>query len=154
VTILVQDGNQDIGHVELGNNQHIYIIMKKVIKLTEEDLKKIITKILKEDDESEYDLEDYNKADDYASDLISEIDDAINYNILSVLESMDLGNMVKDAQNRFRYHYPEYASTHETTGNEHISFLMELSQNPNLENIASCMINGMNDCDGLLNSED
>jgi phosphoribosyl-ATP pyrophosphohydrolase len=128
--------------------------MKKVIKLTEEDLKKIITKILKEDDESEYDLEDYNKADEYASNLITEIDDAIYYNILSVLESMDLGNMVKDAQNRFRHHYPEYASTHEEIGNEHISFLMELSQNPNLENIASCMINGVDECDGLLNSED
>ena len=129
--------------------------MKKVIKLTEEDLAKIIKKILKEEDDDEYyDLEDYKKADEYASDLISEIDDAINYNILSVLESMDLGNMVKYAQNRFRHHYPEYASTHETTGNEHISFLMELSQNPNLENITSCMIDGMNNCDGLLNSED
>jgi hypothetical protein len=128
--------------------------MKKIIKLTEEDLVKIVKKILKEDDESDYDLEDYKKADEYANNLFSEIDDAIYYNILSVLESMDLGNMVKDAQNRFRHHYPEYASTHEETGNEHISFLMGLSQNPNLENIASCMINGVDECDGLLNSED
>ncbi len=128
--------------------------MKKVIKLTEEDLVKIVKKILKEDDEYDYDLENYKKADEYASNLISEIDDAIYYNILSVLESMDLGNMVKDAQNRFRHNYPEYASTHESIGNEHISFLMELSQNPNLENIVSCMINGMDECDGLLNSED
>jgi len=128
--------------------------MKKVIKLTEEDLVKIVKKILKEDDESDYDLEDYKKADEYANNLFSEIDDAIYYNILSVLESMDLGNMVKDAQNRFRHHYPEYASTHEETGNEHISFLMGLSQNPNLENIASCMINGVDECDGLLNSKD
>lgn len=128
--------------------------MKKIIKLTEEDLAKIVKKILKEDDESDYDLEDYKKADEYANNLFSEIDDAIYYNILSVLESMDLGNMIKDAQNRFRHHYPEYASTHEETGNEHISFLMGLSQNPNLENIASCMINGVDECDGLLNSED
>jgi phosphoribosyl-ATP pyrophosphohydrolase len=56
--------------------------MKKVIKLTEEDLAKIIKKILKEEDDEYYDLEDYKKADEYASDLISEIDDAINYNIL------------------------------------------------------------------------
>jgi len=135
-------------------NGNIYIIMKKIIKLTEEDLAKIVKKILKEDDESDYDLEDYKKADEYANNLFSEIDDAIYYNILSVLESMDLGNMIKDAQNRFRHHYPEYASTHEETGNEHISFLMGLSQNPNLENIASCMINGVDECDGLLNSED
>ena len=124
------------------------------MKLTEEDLKKIITKILKEDDESEYDLEDYKKADEYASNLINEIYDAIDYNILSVLESMDLGNMVKDAQNRFRHYYPEYASTHESTGNEHISFLMELSQNPNLQTISGCMLDGMNNCDGLLTNED
>ena len=127
--------------------------MKKVMKLTEEDLKKIITKILKEDD-SEYDLEDYKKADEYASDLISEIYDAIDYNILSVLESMDLGNMVIDAQNRFRRNYPEYASTHETTGNEHISSLMELSQNPDLENVVSWMLNGMLDGEALLTNED
>ena len=123
------------------------------MKLTEEDLKKIITKILKEDD-SEYDLEDYKKADEYASDLISEIYDAIDYNILSVLESMDLGNMVIDAQNRFRRNYPEYASTHETTGNEHISSLMELSQNPDLENVVSWMLNGMLDGEALLTNED
>ena len=128
--------------------------MKKVMKLTEEDLKKIITKILKEDDESEYDLEDYKKADDYADKLITEIYDAIDYNILSVLESMDLGNMVIDDQNRFRHYYPEYASTHESTGNEHISFLMELSQNPNLQTISGCMLDGMNNCDGLLTNED
>ena len=128
--------------------------MKKVIKLTEEDLKKIITKILKEDDESKYDLEDYNKADDYADKLITEIYDAIEYNILPVLESMELGNMVKDAQNRFRRNYPEYASTHETTGNEHISSLMELSQNPDLENVVSWMINGMLDGNVLLTNED
>ena len=128
--------------------------MKKVVKLTEEDLKKIITKILKEDDESEYDLEDYKKADEYANNLINEIDDAIYYNILSVLESMDLGNMVIDAQNRFRRNYPEYASTHETTGNEHISSLMELSQNPDLENVVSWMINGMLDGNALSTNED
>ena len=124
------------------------------MKLTEKDLKKIITKILKEDDESEYDLEDYKEADDYADNLISEIYDAIDYNIVSVLESMDLGNMVKDAQNRFRHNYPEYASTHETTGNEHISVLMELSHNPDLQTIVGCMLDGMNNCDGLLTSVD
>jgi len=154
VTILVQDGNQDIGRVELGNNQHIYIIMKKVIKLKEEELKKIITKILKEDDEYDYDLEDYEKADEYANLLFEEVDEAIQNNLFYLLESMNLGGMIKDAQDRFRHRYPEYASTHESIGNEHISFLMELSQNPNLENIVSCMINGMDECDGLLNSED
>ena len=123
--------------------------MKKVIKLTEEDLTKIVKRILKEDDEDEYDLEDYNKADDYADKLITEIYDAIDYNILSVLESMDLGGMVKDAQNRFRRNYPEYASTHESTENEHISLLMELSQNPDLENAVSWMINGMDSAEAL-----
>ena len=131
----------------------IYIIMKKVIKLKEEDLKKIITKILKEDDE-DYDLEDYKKADEYANLLFEEVDEAIQNNLFYLLESMNLGGMIKDAQDRFRHRYPEYASTHESIGNEHISFLMELSQNPNLENIVSCMINGMDECDGLLNSED
>ena len=124
--------------------------MKKVIKLTEEDLKKIITKILKEDDESKYDLEDYNKADDYADKLITEIYDAIEYSILPVLESMELGNMVKDAQNRFRRNYPEYASTHESTENYHITSLMRMSQNPDLENVVSWMINGMDDGDALI----
>ena len=123
--------------------------MKKVIKLTEEDLTKIVKRILKEDDEDEYDLEDYKKADDYAEELYYDIDNAISYNLLSCLESMDLGGMVKDAQNRFRRNYPEYASTHETTENEHISLLMELSQNPDLENAVSWMINGMDGAEAL-----
>ena len=121
--------------------------MKKVIKLTEEDLTKIVKRILKEDDED--DLEDYKKADDYAEELFYDIDNAISYNLLSCLESMDLGGMVKDAQNRFRRNYPEYASTHESTENEHISLLMELSQNPDLENAVSWMINGMDSAEGL-----
>lgn len=128
--------------------------MKKVIKLTEKDLTKIITKILKEDEEDEYDLEDYNKADDYASELIDKIYDAIDYNILYVLESMNLGSMIKEAQYSFRSRYPEYASTHETTGNEHISFLMELSHNPDLQTIVGCMLDGMNNCDGLLTTKE
>jgi hypothetical protein len=124
--------------------------MNKVIKLTEEDLKKIITKILKEDDESEYDLEDYKKADEYANRLFEEIDDAIHYNLLSCLESMDLGGMVREAQSMFKDRYPEYASTHESTENYHITSLMRMSQNPDLENVVSWMINGMDDGDALI----
>jgi len=124
--------------------------MKKVIKLTEEDLKKIITKILKEDDESEYDLEDYKKADEYANRLFEEIDDAIHYNLLSCLESMNLGGMVSEAQSMFKDRYPEYASTHESTENYHITSLMRMSQNPDLENVVSWMINGMDDGDALI----
>ena len=124
--------------------------MNKVIKLTEEDLKKIITKILKEDDESEYDLEDYKEADEYANRLFEEIDDAIHYNLLSCLESMDLGGMVREAQSMFKDRYPEYASTHESTENYHITSLMRMSQNPDLENVVSWMINGMDDGDALI----
>ena len=124
--------------------------MKKVIRLTEEDLTKIVKKILKEEnDEDEYDLEDYKKADEYAEKLYYDIDNAISYNLLSCLESMDLGGMVNDAQYRFTQQYPEYASTHESTGNEYISRLMELSQNPDLENAVTWMINGMDSGEAL-----
>ncbi len=128
--------------------------MKKVIKLTEEDLKKIITKIIKEDDDSEYDLEDYKKADEYANLLFEEVDEAIQNNLFYLLESMNLGGMIKDAQDRFRHRYPEYASTHESTGNYHISSLMNMSQNPDLENVVSWMINGMLDGNALSTNED
>jgi rubrerythrin len=126
--------------------------MKKVIKLTEEDLTKIVKKILKENDEDEYqyDLEDYKKADDYAEELYYNIYDAISYNLLSCLKSMDLGGMVNDSQYRFTQQYPEYASTHESTGNEHISSLMELSQNPDLENVVTWMMNGMDSGEALI----
>jgi hypothetical protein len=126
--------------------------MKKVIKLKEEDIKKIITKILKEDDD--YDLEDYKKADDYAHDLFEKIDDVIQYNLLTCLESMNLGGMIREAQFMFKDRYPEYASTHESTGNYHISSLMNMSQNPDLENIISSMIDGMESGGALLNSKD
>jgi anaerobic ribonucleoside-triphosphate reductase len=124
--------------------------MNKVMKLTENDLKRIITKILKEDDEFEYDLEDYKEADEYANRLFEEIDEAIYYNLISCLESMNLGGMVREAQSMFKDRYPEYASTHESIGNEHITSLMSMSQNPDLENVVSWMINGMDDGDVLI----
>ena len=120
------------------------------MKLTENDLKRIITKILKEDDEFEYDLEDYKEADEYANRLFEEIDEAIYYNLISCLESMNLGGMVREAQSMFKDRYPEYASTHESIGNEHITSLMSMSQNPDLENVVSWMINGMDDGDVLI----
>ena len=120
------------------------------MKLTENDLKRIITKILKEDDEFEYDLEDYKEADEYANRLFEEIDEAIYYNLISCLESMNLGGMVREAQSMFKDRYPEYASTHESIGNEHITSLMSMSQNPDLENEVSWMINGMDDGDVLI----
>jgi len=124
--------------------------MNKVMNLTENDLKRIITKILKEDDEFEYDLEDYKEADEYANRLFEEIDVAIYYNLISCLESMNLGGMVREAQSMFKDRYPEYASTHESIGNEHITSLMSMSQNPDLENVVSWMINGMDDGDVLI----
>jgi hypothetical protein len=74
-----------------------------------------------------------------------ENDDAIHYNLLSCLESMDLGGMVREAQSMFKDRYPEYASTHESTENYHITSLMRMSQNPDLENVVSWMINGMDE---------
>jgi hypothetical protein len=82
--------------------------------------------------------------------LFEEIDEAIYYNLISCLESMNLGGMVREAQSMFKDRYPEYASTHESIGNEHITSLMSMSQNPDLENVVSWMINGMDDGDVLI----
>ena len=58
--------------------------MKKVVRLSESDLSKIIKKIIKEDDSNWWTkygfdsedsfISDYEEADDYASELINDVD--------------------------------------------------------------------------------
>ena len=51
--------------------------MKKIIKLTESDLTKIVKRLVKESDKDDSYYENFKQADDYASDLYFEMDNEL-----------------------------------------------------------------------------
>ncbi len=98
--------------------------MKKIIKLTESDLTKIIKRLVKESDESYY--ENFKQADDYASDLYFEMDMELQEMFNNILNHIDFEDILKKYQNKFREKYGELADIDEDIYNENITDLMNM----------------------------
>jgi hypothetical protein len=110
--------------------------MKKVIKLTESDLTRIVKRVIKENNWEKYGfsdeetfLEEYNNADEYASELYMSIDrditNLIGYTLSNVWD--EISNIVDEYQNNFKEEYGQFASNEEGLYNENINDLMKIN---------------------------
>jgi hypothetical protein len=93
--------------------------MKKVVKLTERDLTKLVKQIINEDlsdnhwkdfgfkDEESF-IEHYIEADDYAMDLSFDIEREIMNHIEDAVSRIDFEQLIRDAKNDFKRKYGQY----------------------------------------------
>ncbi len=110
--------------------------MKKIIKLTESDLTRIVKRIINEDlsdkhwedfgfkDEESF-IEHYIEADDYALELTFDIESEIMNYIEDAVNRIDFEQLIRDAQNNFKSKYGQYYDIDVLT-NEHIDDLKNL----------------------------
>lgn len=119
--------------------------MKKVVRLSESDLSKIIKKIIKEDDSNWWTkygfdsedsfISDYEEADDYASELINDVDYELQELFYEFFNTIDISDIIKKHQSMFIERYPQYVNTVEEFNNVGIGYLMGANNNPNLEKL-------------------
>jgi hypothetical protein len=89
--------------------------MKKVVKLTERDLTRIVKRVINEDhwkdfgfkDEESF-IEHYIEADDYAMDLSFDIEREIMNYIEDAVSRIDFEELIRDAKNDFKRKYGQY----------------------------------------------
>jgi len=113
-------------------------IMKKVIKLTEKDLTRIIKRVIKENNWEKYGfndeesfLEEYKNADEYASDLYRGIDDEITELVGYELSNFmgEINNIVIESQNKFKDEYGQFEKNEDELYNDNIDDLMKMNMN-------------------------
>ena len=117
--------------------------MKKTIRLTESDLTKIVKRVINENhwedygfnDEETY-VEDFIEADDYALELLMDMDSEFQEIFQQFLSSGFVGDIINKYQIMFQERYPKYAKDREITTNEHISDLFNLSDSDDYEDIS------------------
>ena len=103
--------------------------MKKVIKLTESDLTKIVKRLVKESDKDDSYYENFKQADDYALELYMEMDNKIIEIFSSILNNIDFESILKYYQNKFREKYGELADIDgDENYNENINDLMNMGK--------------------------
>ena len=119
--------------------------MKKVIRLTESDLNRIVKKLIKENEEEsdwwtkfgfdseESFVEDYIVADEYAEKLFWDADEEIKEIMYNFFDNVNIGNIIEKYQNEFKERYPQYSNPKETFHNEFITDLMNGDANYNPE---------------------
>jgi hypothetical protein len=123
--------------------------MKKVIRLKESELTNLVKRIVNEEkenhwvdfgfDDEESFINNYKIADDYASDLFSEIIEEIETQISFFLsENLDLNEIVSRHKNDFMKKYGKYHNNDMTFYNEGIDDLMRLrTKNINYDFLSS-----------------
>jgi len=118
--------------------------MKKVIRLTESDLQKVIKRVIIEEEESHWRkygfddeesfYENYVNVDEYARELTIEVEEEIRDLLINFFEQTDFVGIVKESvesrQKMFKERYPQYSNVGEL-GNDYIDSL--LTANPDLE---------------------
>ncbi len=116
--------------------------MKRVIRLSESDLHKVIKRVIKEDDlyrkygfdDEESFYEDYVNVDEYARELTMEVEEEIRDLLINFFEQTDFVGIIKESvesrQQMFKERYPQYSNVGELT-NDYIDNL--LTANPDLE---------------------
>ena len=103
--------------------------MKKVIKLTESDLTKIVKRLVKESDKDDSYYENFKQADDYALELYMEMDDKIQEIFSSILNNIDFESILNYYQNKFREKYGELSNIDgDEIYNENITDLMNMGK--------------------------
>jgi hypothetical protein len=112
--------------------------MKKIVRLNDSDLSKIIKKVIKEadkdgdvpykefgfNDEESY-LKDFIEADEYAQELYWEMDEELNDLVRYFFEKVDVGGIISKYQDKFRDRYDRYSDIGSDISNEYIDSLMQ-----------------------------
>jgi hypothetical protein len=102
--------------------------MKKIIKLTESDLTRIVKQIINEDI--------YDDVDDYAMELQISVSDQIAEILYNVLQRIDFGNIISEHQELLKNKYPNY----EELESSEASYLMSLSdEGLDIDNLSSSL---------------
>lgn len=116
--------------------------MKKIVKLSEKDLSRIVKRVIKEEEDDEFwrkyghETEDdyyvdYAKSDDYASDLLYDMEEHIKHIFYNLLNEMDLQGLIEMYQNEFKEsEHSKYLGL--DVDNEGIDSLMELKVDSNI----------------------
>ncbi len=79
--------------------------MKKVVKLKESDLQRIIKRTIKEQDNDDYDEEFYGQMEDEARKLNDERSNVLFNHIYECLLTLDITGLYRDTQKEFLYKY-------------------------------------------------
>ncbi len=89
--------------------------MRKVVKLTERDLTRIVKQVINEDHWKDFGFEDeesfiehYIEADDYAFSLSDNIESEIMNYIEDAVSRIDFEELIRDAKNDFKRKYGQY----------------------------------------------
>lgn len=117
--------------------------MKKTIRLNESDLTKIVKRVINENhwedygfnDEETY-VEDFIEADDYALELLMDMDSEFQEIFQQFLSSGFVGDIINKYQTMFEERYPKYTEDRDEITNEHISDLFNLSDSDDYEDIS------------------
>jgi hypothetical protein len=125
-------------------------VMKKVIRLTESDLQKVIKRVIQEEEESdwwtEYGFDDkgsflefyYEVVEEYAYELIMEIDNEVQELLIDFFEQTgfmeNVKEIVESRKKMFMEQYPQYSNVGEFM-NENIDRLMTAKAKLDLEDI-------------------
>lgn len=117
--------------------------MKKTIRLTESDLTKIVKRVINENhwedygfnDEETY-VEDFIEADDYALELLMDMDSEFQEIFQQFLSSGFVGDIINKYQTMFEERYPKYTEDRDEITNGHISDLFNLSDSDDYEDIS------------------
>jgi hypothetical protein len=108
--------------------------MKKIIKLTESDLTRIVKQIINEDI--------YDDVDDYAMELQISVSDQIAEILYNVLQRIDFGNIISEHQELLKNKYPNY----EELESSEASYLMSLSdEGLDIDNLSSYLADRITD---------
>ena len=79
--------------------------MKKVVKLKESDLQRIVKRTIKEQDNDYYDEEFYGQMEDEARKLNDERSNVLFNHIYECLLNLDITGLYRDTQREFLYKY-------------------------------------------------
>jgi hypothetical protein len=89
--------------------------MKKIVRLTESDLTRIVKRVINEDhwkdfgfEDEESFIKDYIEADDYAMDLSFDIEREIMNHIEDAVSRIDFEQLIREAKNDFKRKYGQY----------------------------------------------
>jgi hypothetical protein len=108
--------------------------MKKIIKLTESDLTRIVKQIINEDI--------YDDVDDYAMELQISVSDQIAEILYNVLQRIDFGNIISEHQELLKNKYPNYEELESSEAN----YLMSLSdEGLDIDNLSSSLADRITD---------
>lgn len=106
--------------------------MKKSIRITEQELNKIVKKIINEQD---FDVDyEFVKADNYAGEIMEEMKEHFISLFYVALRGLPLREMIMEYQNTFKEKYPQYVG--EDYINDYIDSLMDISTDFNYNDIA------------------